>query len=164
MRLLVERCLIATPFEAVARHPPGVMPAVVHRHRLRSSTSAERPWGPRREGLLMIQRMVLFGASGDLTSRLLLPAVSQLAERDALPPGLTIVGAALTDWTTQDFRDHVAERLREHSRLPRPPTRPPGVGPRGPRHGRTARRRRGGHREAVRHRPGIGPPAQTTPS
>ena len=64
----------------------------------------------------MIQRMVLFGASGDLTSRLLLPAVSQLAERDSLPPGLTIVGAANTDWSTQDFREHIAARLREHSR------------------------------------------------
>ena len=66
----------------------------------------------------MIQRMVLFGASGDLTSRLLLPAVSQLAERDALPPGLTIVGGALTDWTTQDFRERMTERLREHSPAP----------------------------------------------
>ena len=66
----------------------------------------------------MIQRMVLFGASGDLTSRLLLPAISQLAERDALPPGLTIVGGALTDWTTQDFRERMAERLREHSPAP----------------------------------------------
>ena len=28
----------------------------------------------------MIERMVLFGASGDLTSRLLMPAIAQLAE------------------------------------------------------------------------------------
>ncbi len=63
----------------------------------------------------MIERMVLFGASGDLTSRLLLPALSQLAERDSLPPGLTIVGAATTDWSTNDFKDHIATRLREHS-------------------------------------------------
>jgi len=64
----------------------------------------------------MIQRMVLFGASGDLTSRLLLPAVTQLAERDSLPAGLSIVGAANTDWSTQEFREHIAGRLREHSR------------------------------------------------
>ena len=32
----------------------------------------------------MIERMVLFGASGDLTSRLLLPAVAQLAEDELL--------------------------------------------------------------------------------
>ena len=36
----------------------------------------------------MIERMVLFGASGDLTSRLLLPAVAQLAEAELLPAGV----------------------------------------------------------------------------
>jgi glucose-6-phosphate 1-dehydrogenase len=63
----------------------------------------------------MIRRMVLFGASGDLTSRLLLPAVSQLADRNSLPASLTILGAANTDWSTQEFRAHIAGRLREHS-------------------------------------------------
>jgi glucose-6-phosphate 1-dehydrogenase len=66
----------------------------------------------------MIQRMVLFGASGDLTSRLLMPAIAQLAERDALPPGLHIVGAANTDWTTEQFREHIATGLRAHSSAP----------------------------------------------
>ena len=41
----------------------------------------------------MIERMVLLGASGDLTSRLLLPAVAQLAEAGLLPSGFSIVGA-----------------------------------------------------------------------
>lgn len=63
----------------------------------------------------MIQRIVLLGASGDLTSRLLLPAVAQLAEADLLPPGLTIVGAANTDWSTEDFRQHIAGKLEEHA-------------------------------------------------
>ena len=63
----------------------------------------------------MIQRMVLFGASGDLTSRLLMPALAQLAERDALPPGLHIVGAANTNWTTEEFRAHITAGLRAHS-------------------------------------------------
>ncbi|GAA4410384.1 glucose-6-phosphate dehydrogenase [Fodinibacter luteus] len=65
----------------------------------------------------MIQRMVLFGASGDLTSRLLLPAVAQLAEEGALPPGLAIVGASNVDWTTDDFREHIEAGLREHSHV-----------------------------------------------
>ena len=65
----------------------------------------------------MIQRMVLFGASGDLTSRLLLPAVAQLAEQGSLPPGLAIVGASNVDWTTDDFREHIAAGLREHTRV-----------------------------------------------
>ena len=44
----------------------------------------------------MIERMVLFGASGDLTSRLLLPAVAQLAEAELLPPALTMVVSMLS--------------------------------------------------------------------
>ena len=42
----------------------------------------------------MIGRMVLFGASGDLTSRLLMPAIAQLAEAGLLRPGFTIVDEA----------------------------------------------------------------------
>ncbi len=63
----------------------------------------------------MIERMVLFGASGDLASRLLLPAVAQLAEADQLPAALTIVGSDLTEWSTDDFREHVASKLKEHA-------------------------------------------------
>src|SRR5438876_6877634 len=63
----------------------------------------------------MIERMVLFGASGDLTSRLLMPAVAQLAEAQLLPPGFTIVGSANTDWSTGDFRQHIAGRLDKHA-------------------------------------------------
>ena len=33
----------------------------------------------------MLERMVIFGASGDLTSRLLMPAVAQLAEAGCCP-------------------------------------------------------------------------------
>ena len=63
----------------------------------------------------MIERMVLFGASGDLTSRLLLPAVAQLAEVGLLPPGLTMVGSDIVDWSTDDFREHIAGKLQEHA-------------------------------------------------
>ena len=73
----------------------------------------------------MIERMVLFGASGDLTSRLLLPAVAQLAEAELLPPGLTIVGSDLTDWSTDDFRQHIAGKLEEHASTPCPRGRSP---------------------------------------
>jgi glucose-6-phosphate 1-dehydrogenase len=63
----------------------------------------------------MIERMVLFGASGDLTSRLLMPAIAQLAEAGLLPPGFTIVGSANTDWSTDDFRHHIAAELDKHA-------------------------------------------------
>jgi glucose-6-phosphate 1-dehydrogenase len=63
----------------------------------------------------MIERMVLFGASGDLTSRLLIPAVAQLAEVGFLPRGFTIVGSANTNWSTEDFRQHIAGELDKHA-------------------------------------------------
>ena len=63
----------------------------------------------------MIERMVLFGASGDLTSRLLMPAVAQLAEAELLPQPFTIVGSATSDWSTEEFREHIAAALKEHS-------------------------------------------------
>jgi glucose-6-phosphate 1-dehydrogenase len=63
----------------------------------------------------MIERMVLLGASGDLTSRLLLPAVAQLAEADLLPPGFTITGASNVEWSTDEFQQHVAAGLDEHA-------------------------------------------------
>ena len=63
----------------------------------------------------MIEQMVLFGASGDLASRLLLPAVAQLAEAELLPPGFTVVGSANTDWSTEDFRHHIFSELEKHS-------------------------------------------------
>lgn len=59
--------------------------------------------------------MVILGASGDLTSRLLMPAVAQLAEADLLPAGFTIVGSANTEWSTDDFRLHITTALKEHA-------------------------------------------------
>ena len=63
----------------------------------------------------MIGRMVLFGASGDLTSRLLMPAIAQLAEANLLPPGFTVLGSANTDWSTEDFRQHIAGELDKNA-------------------------------------------------
>jgi len=63
----------------------------------------------------MIKRMLLLGASGDLTSRLLMPAVAQLAEAGLLPPGFTVLGASNAEWTSEDFRQHVAVELEKHS-------------------------------------------------
>jgi glucose-6-phosphate 1-dehydrogenase len=63
----------------------------------------------------MIDQLVLFGASGDLTKRLLLPAVAQLCEAGRLPPRFSIVGAAMDDWTTLHFREHIRQGLVDHA-------------------------------------------------
>jgi glucose-6-phosphate 1-dehydrogenase len=75
----------------------------------------------------MIERMVVFGASGDLTSRLLLPAVAQLSEAGLLPGPFTIVGSATSDWSTEEFREHIVRALKEHSTVT-PATRDAVVG------------------------------------
>jgi glucose-6-phosphate 1-dehydrogenase len=48
--------------------------------------------------------LVVFGASGDLASRKLLPAIAALAEHNALPDGFTVVGVARTKWSDDQFR------------------------------------------------------------
>jgi len=48
--------------------------------------------------------LVIFGASGDLTSRKILPALANLAERGRLPEGFTVIGVARTPWSDDEFR------------------------------------------------------------
>ncbi len=57
--------------------------------------------------------MVLFGASGDLTQRLLLPSLYNLAAAHLLPDNFAILGFAMEDWTEDKFRDHVKEALTQ---------------------------------------------------
>ena len=52
--------------------------------------------------------LVIFGASGDLTARKLLPALARLAEDGALPPEVALVGVARTPMTDDEF----AQRCR----------------------------------------------------
>ena len=60
--------------------------------------------------------MVIFGATGDLSTRKLLPSIYNLARQRLLPPGFTVVGAAMDQVTPEDFRKHAAAAIREHSR------------------------------------------------
>lgn len=57
--------------------------------------------------------MVLFGASGDLTKRLLTPSLYNLARDGMLPRQFGIVGVAMTDWSTRDFRAHLTDSLHQ---------------------------------------------------
>src|SRR3712207_5750620 len=47
--------------------------------------------------------LVIFGASGDLTARKLLPALERLAGYGALPPEVALVGVARTPMSDADF-------------------------------------------------------------
>jgi glucose-6-phosphate 1-dehydrogenase len=59
---------------------------------------------------------VVFGASGDLTRRKLLPALYNLAVSRLLPPGFSIVGFAVTPLTDGEFRQSMHESLAQFSR------------------------------------------------
>ena len=48
----------------------------------------------------------MFGVTGDLARKKLLPAIYDLANRGLLPPGFSLVGFARRDWSDQDFVDH----------------------------------------------------------
>ncbi|MEM9324268.1 MAG: glucose-6-phosphate dehydrogenase [Bacteroidota bacterium] len=63
----------------------------------------------------MINRIILFGATGDLTRRLWLPAVAQLAADGILPDRFRIVGSALEDLSTEGFQSQMTDALAEHA-------------------------------------------------
>ncbi|MDW7695937.1 glucose-6-phosphate dehydrogenase [Flammeovirgaceae bacterium SG7u.111] len=54
------------------------------------------------------QILVIFGASGDLTARKLIPAVYQLHKNNLLPKNFAVVGVSRTKMTDDEFRDKVA--------------------------------------------------------
>jgi glucose-6-phosphate 1-dehydrogenase len=78
---------------------------------------------PLLEGLRLRRRpdpciLVIFGASGDLTSKKLMPALYALAVRGLLPERFGVVGAARTEETDDDFRERMKQSVRDHARDP----------------------------------------------
>jgi glucose-6-phosphate 1-dehydrogenase len=62
--------------------------------------------------------LVLFGVTGDLARKKLMPAVYDLANRGLLPPGFALVGFARRDWASQDFAAVVKEAVMKYARTP----------------------------------------------
>jgi glucose-6-phosphate 1-dehydrogenase len=60
--------------------------------------------------------VVIYGASGDLTRRKLIPALYSLAFRRLLPERFAVVGVARSEETTDEFRARMKEAVREHGR------------------------------------------------
>ena len=76
---------------------------------------------PLLEGLTLRRRpdpclLVIFGASGDLTSKKLMPALYSLALRRLLPEEFGIVGAARSEESDDEFRERMKKAVQEHSR------------------------------------------------
>ncbi len=78
---------------------------------------------PLAEGLRLRRRpdpciLVIFGASGDLTSKKLMPALYALAVRGLLPEKFGIVGAARSAESDDAFRERMKQAVKDHARDP----------------------------------------------
>ena len=62
--------------------------------------------------------LVIFGASGDLTHKKLMPALYALAVRRLLPPRIAIVGVARTEGADDSWREDMRTAVQQHARDP----------------------------------------------
>jgi glucose-6-phosphate 1-dehydrogenase len=62
--------------------------------------------------------LVIFGASGDLTHKKIMPALYALAMRQLLPPRFAIVGVARTEGDDASFRQDMEGAVKQHARDP----------------------------------------------
>lgn len=60
--------------------------------------------------------MVIFGVTGDLARKKLLPAIYDLANRGLLPGGFTLIGYGRREWDKADFQDYVREAILNGAR------------------------------------------------
>ena len=62
--------------------------------------------------------LVVFGVTGDLSRKKLLPAVYDLANRGLLPPGFVLLGFARREWGDDDFAELAKKSAQEYARTP----------------------------------------------
>jgi glucose-6-phosphate 1-dehydrogenase len=60
--------------------------------------------------------LVVFGVTGDLAKKKLIPAVYDLANRGLLPPGFVLLGFARRDWADEDFEQLARQAAIEGAR------------------------------------------------
>ena len=90
--------------------PPVEITAKFNPLRLPSDRRLNRIAGP--------SALVIFGVTGDLARKKLMPAVYDLANRGLLPPGFGLVGFARRDWEDQDFAKVVHDAIKQYARTP----------------------------------------------
>jgi glucose-6-phosphate 1-dehydrogenase len=62
--------------------------------------------------------LVIFGVTGDLARKKLIPAVYDLTNRGLLPPGFVVCGFARRDWDHGTFAQLARESAEQHARTP----------------------------------------------
>ncbi|MBI3292926.1 MAG: hypothetical protein HYZ73_09010 [Elusimicrobia bacterium] len=83
-------------FSSVSPNPRTTAPKTTIAPAVSSGAIPELPLSP--------CTLVIFGASGDLTHRKLVPALYRLHQQKLLPPGFSVVGFARTSLTHEQFR------------------------------------------------------------
>ncbi len=74
-------------------------------------------------GELVVKHLVIFGPTGDLSNRYLLPALAELHEAGRLPEGFRATGVHRRNWDDEQFRNFVREKLELHATEASPETR-----------------------------------------
>src|SRR6186997_2358631 len=67
--------------------------------------------------------LVIFGASGDLTRRKLLPALWSMFQSRVLPEPFAVVGVARSEMTNEQFRTRMREAIADFARVQPPSAR-----------------------------------------
>ena len=108
--------------ESVTSAPGGRGPAPANPAEVPDSLTLENPLrDPRDRRIPRVAGpcvLVMFGVTGDLARKKLLPAIYDLANRGLLPPGFSLVGFARRDWEDEDFAQLTYEAVKEHARTP----------------------------------------------
>ena len=63
----------------------------------------------------MIERLVLLGATGDLTARYLLPGLAALRNGGHIGEGFRLIGVGREDWRDDEFRNWASVQLEQHA-------------------------------------------------
>ncbi len=64
------------------------------------------------------QAIVVFGASGDLAKKKVIPALYNLSVAGLLPEQYRVIGFAMSDWDDEAFRSHARDAIESFSRTP----------------------------------------------
>jgi glucose-6-phosphate 1-dehydrogenase len=62
--------------------------------------------------------VVIFGVTGDLSRKKLMPAIYDLCNRGLLPPSFALVGFARRDWADEHFSEIVHDAVKQYARTP----------------------------------------------
>src|SRR5581483_11169590 len=93
-------------------------PGATREHLSMDIETAAAVVNPLREGLRLERTpepcvMVIFGASGDLTKRKLLPALYNLRRERLIPPGFSVVGFARSPMDDHQFRESMRDGINQ---------------------------------------------------